>query len=250
MQLSVITPTADIINDLSQLDIIGQKDSQLIYGETFHVEKPHGAFVYGHSIIDGYKGYVERARLASNIPTPTHYVTNLASHLYPHASFKSRPLTPLSFMSRLNLTNKSDNGFVQTHDGLWIFENHLTPIKTALPHKNLSEIAKLYLGTPYYFGGRASFGIDCAGLVQQTMVAAGYDCPPRDSIDQQGAFGTKISRNEIAQNDIVFFKGHVGIMMDKENILNATARHMTTLIEPLIDVEQAYAGGITHIARL
>ena len=250
MRLSVISSTADILSVPAEPDIIAQKDSQLIYGEQFQLEKNHGAYVYGHSVLDGYKGYIEREQLAEDIPSVTSYVSVHSSHLYPRPSFKTRPVMALSFMSRLALIDTEENGFVQTHDGLWIYKDHVTQFSKQKKNKDLVQMAELYLGTPYYFGGRSSFGIDCAGLVQQTMVACGYDCPPRDSCDQEGAFGKEVKRDEIRRNDIVYFKGHVGIMVDEKNIINATARHMTTLIEPLELLEDAYEGGISCVVRL
>ena len=153
-------------------------------------------------------------------------------------------------MSRVTLTTNSENGFTQLSDKSWIFTNHIAPMKDFKKLGDLAQTAEIYLGTPYLFGGRSAFGIDCAGLVQVVVYACGHPCPLRDSCDQEGSFGTPVKRDDVQRNDIVYFKGHVGIMMDDKNILNATARHMTTLIEPLSDLEAAYDGGITHIARL
>ncbi len=250
MRLSVITTTADILGNPTEPHIISNNDSQLIYGELFQVEKEHGAYVYGYSIIDGYKGYIERDRLIKDCPTPTHSVSVRASHLYPVPSFKSRPLLSLSCRSMLSMTDIKENGFTQTHDGFWVFDTHIALNSAPASQTNLSEIAKLYLGTPYYYGGRSSFGIDCTGLIQQCLCACGYDCPPRDSADQQGSFGKDVVRQDVQKDDVVYFEGHVGIMVDDTHIINATARHMTTLIEPLAILEKAYDDGITHIARL
>ena len=250
MKLTVISSTADILGEPARPSIISQKDSQLLYGEQFQVEKARGAYVYGHSVLDGYQGYVERAQLIKDALSSTHFVKVRASHLYPEPSFKSRPLTRLSFMSRVTLTTNSENGFTQLSDQSWIFSNHIAPMKDFTKSGDLAQTAEIYLGTPYLFGGRSAFGIDCAGLVQVVVYACGHACPLRDSCDQEGSFGTPIKRDDVQRNDIVYFKGHVGIMMDDKNILNATARHMTTLIEPLSDLEAAYDGGITHIARL
>ncbi len=85
--------------------------------------------------------------------------------------------------------------------------------------------------------------------MQQCLIAQGHDCPPRDSKDQKGAFGRPVKDNKLKRNDIVFFEGHVGIMMDETQIINATARHMSTVIEDIEDLKAAY-GDITHIARL
>ncbi len=250
MRLTVITPTADILGEPAEPDIISQKDSQLIYGEQFDVYESHGAYVYGQSFLDGYKGYVERDQLVRDTAATNYIVKARATHLYPVPSFKSRPLLSLSFMSRLNVEEKSENGFRFIDDGSWVFEDHITEINNFKMPEDLAQTATIYLNTPYLFGGRSTFGIDCSGIVQQCILAHGNACPVRNSCNQEGSFGTKVELKDIQRNDVVFFKGHVGIMMDDEYLLNATARHMTTVIEKLSDVEKAYEGGITHIARL
>jgi len=114
---------------------------------------------------------------------------------------------------------------------------------------DLAEIASLYTGTPYLFGGRSMWGIDCAGLVQNALIAKGYTDIPRDTCDQEDSFGKPVDKKDIQRNDIVYFKGHVGIMINKTNIINATARHMSTLVEKLSVLEKDY-DGITHITRI
>lgn len=249
MLLTVISPTADILGNPTEPKLISKNDSQLLYGEQFEVEESRGAYVYGHSVLDGYKGCIERDQLIKNAPVATHIVSVRSTHLYPQASFKSRAFLPLSFMSRLAITGKTENGFSQLEDGSWVFNDHIEKIDGFKMPEDLAQTATLYLGTPYIYGGRSSFGIDCSGLTQLAVHACGYDCPPRDACDQEDSFGKPVSRADIQRNDVVYFKGHVGIMMDDSYIINATARHMSTVIEKLSDVENTY-DGITHIARL
>jgi len=249
MLLTVISPIADILGNPEEPSKISDRDSQLLYGEQFQFEKSHGTYIYGHSVHDGYKGYVERALLVKNVPAPNALVKARATHLYPEPDFKSRPSMILSFLSRLTKTGKEENGFSELDDGHWIFTDHIADQDNFKMPDDLAQTATLFLNTPYIFGGRSSLGVDCAGLVQQTIVACGHPCPLRDSKDQEGSFGEKIDRANIQRNDIVYFKGHVGIMVDEKYILNATARHMTTVIEELEILEKDY-NGITHIARL
>lgn len=249
MLLTTISSIADILGDPKEPSKISDRDSQLLYGEQFQVEQEHGTYVYGHSIHDGYKGYVERALLVKNTPPSNALISVRATHLYPDPDFKSRPTMILSFLSRLTTTGKEENGFSALDDGHWVFTDHISNKDNFKMPDDLAQTATLYLNTPYIYGGRSSLGIDCAGLVQQVMVACGHPCPLRDSKDQEASFGKKIEKEAIQRNDIVYFKGHVGIMMDEKYILNATARHMTTVIEELEILEKAY-GGITHIARI
>lgn len=249
MLLTVISRTADILGDPCKPCTITKNDSQLLYGEQFQVEESRGAYVYGYSVVDGYQGSVEREQLIKDAPEANKIVKTATTHIYRYANLKSRPLMPISFLSRLITTENRQDGFIQLHDESWVFEDHIADLNGFKMPDDLAQTATIYLGTPYLYGGRSAFGIDCSALVQQTMFACGYECPKRDCIDQQGSFGTAVSKDDIQRNDIVYFNGHVGIMMDDKYILNATARHMITVIEELQALEEAY-GDITHIARL
>ncbi len=248
-RLTCVNFSADILGHPESPNIISSNDSQIIFGEEFIVEDERGAYVYGYNDTDKYPGFVERVNLAMHVPTETHVIVSLSTHLYPEPDFKSRPEDIAPFMGRISCKDSSHQEFIQTHDGFWIYKKHVQKIDAIPDKKDIVSIAKQFFGAPYLFGGRTILGIDCTGLVQICMMAAGHDCPPRDSKDQEGAFGKKITKNNVKRNDIVYFKGHVGIMIDEENILNATSRYMTTLIEPLDDLEEIY-NGITHIARI
>lgn len=249
MLLTVISPTADILGDPREPHRISNNDSQLLYGEQFYVEESHGAYVYGYGIIDEYSGYVERGQLGQNYPKTTHYINTRETHFYPEPDFKSRPLLSVPFLSRVPITEETSGDFTKTEDGYWIYSANITPIGHAISEQDMAQTATLYLGTPYVYGGRSTRGIDCSGLIQNAMIAHGYACPPRDSGNQKGAFGEKTDPKKLERNDIVFFEGHVGIMMDDKYILNATARHMNTVIEEIDKLIEHY-GKIEHVARL
>ena len=224
MRLRVITPTADIIGNPQDPDLITKNDSQLLFGEDFIVEEPHGAYVYGYSPLDGYKGYVERDQLikTDNIAEPTHWVCALATHFYLEPDFKSRPDMSVSLLSRLSIAQnaQSENGFVQLPDGQWVFEGHIRPCADMAMAGGIAQTAELFVGVPYLYGGRSGFGVDCSALVQLSLTAQGYSCPPRDSADQQTALGnTVVDIKKLQRNDIVYFQGHVGIMLDEVHIL-------------------------------
>ncbi len=249
MLLTVITSTADILGNPQEPQIISNDDSQLLYGEKFFVEESHGAYVYGYSIHDNYAGYVERDQLIKDAPKANSLLTVRSSHFYPEPSFKSRPLKKLSFMSRLTTTEEQENGFTKTYNGNWIYSDHFVTLNEFTMAGDMAQTATIYLGSPYVYGGRSSFGIDCSALIQNVMVAHGHACPKRDTKNQENSFGKAIKRDGIQRNDIVYFKEHVGIMIDDKYIINATARHMSTVIEDITKLEEAY-GSITHIARL
>lgn len=249
MLLSVATRTADILGEPQNPALISNNDSQLLYGEQFMVEESRGIYVYGHSVLDGYKGSVARDQLAKDLPAANALVQVRATHIYGESDFKTRPKTKLSFLSRLSVTPLQRNGFTQLIDGNWVFSEHIAPLDGFKMPDDIAQTATIFLGAPYLYAGRSSFGLDCSALVQLSMMAQGYDCPPRDSGDQRDSFGHSIPADKLQRNDVVYFKGHVGIMMDDKYIINATARHMSTVIEDIEALKSTY-GDILHAARL
>ncbi len=245
----VKAPVCPLIEDTGQPGVIGPKSSQLLFGESFEIEIEDGEWFYGRSIADGYKGYIHVQNLSFDAPPPTHFVNALSTHIYPAPDFKTQPLMKLSMMAQVTSNAKTQNGFMAITDLGWVFSRHLAALGEKTSKTDFVETAMKFISTPYLYGGRSSDGIDCSGLVQIAMQRSGYACP-RDSSEQK-ILGTSIEEgNEnFRHGDLVFFKGHVGIMVDEKNILNATARSMDTRIEPLENLIKAY-NGIAAIRRL
>jgi cell wall-associated NlpC family hydrolase len=94
-----------------------------------------------------------------------------------------------------------------------------------------ASVAEQFLHAPYLWGGRESLGLDCSGLVQQALMACGRACP-RDTDQQEAAFEA-IARGDLSRGDLVFWKGHVAMMVDAARIIHANAHHMAVAVEPL-----------------
>lgn len=243
----VTTPFATLVESPARG---GECASELLFGESVEIFSPetdHG-WVHVRNQSDKYEGYVQAETLGALMESATHTVTALRSYLYPAPDFKTHPVHLISFLSRLSPTGRVENGFAEITGGAWIWvediapqsQNKTPPIETALR----------FVGTPYKWGGRTSLGLDCSALVQLAMMGAGIPCP-RDTKDQIQTLGTEIppDMSHLEPGDLVFFSRHVGIMVDQNNILNATARHMCTVIEPLHEVSSAY-DGILKIRRI
>jgi len=103
---------------------------------------------------------------------------------------------------------------------------------------------------PYRWAGNSCEGIDCSGLVQAAMLAAGRPCPG-DSDLQQGLGRALGPEEEPARGDLVFWRGHVAMMLDAQAIIHANGHHMAVVAEPLAEAAARIegAGGGPVVAR-
>lgn len=242
----VIATVADIYGAPDTTALRGKFESQLVYGETFTVEREENGWCHGFSAHDGYPGYMESRHLqpVAALKPPTHVITAARTPVYRDASIKSPRIDVLSFGSLVTVTEQGEK-FSRIYRGGWLYNTHLSTLD--LHDEDYVTTARKFLETPYYWGGRSGFGIDCSGLVQVALARAGIACP-RDTDKQIEAVGQLIETTP-RTGDIVYFPGHVGIMVDDENILHANAFHMKTCIEPLWQVEER-SGGITATRRI
>ena len=115
-------------------------------------------------------------------------------------------------------------------------------------------MAQLHFGVPYLWGGNSIWGIDCSGLVQAAMLAVGKPCPG-DSDQQEAALGDALMPDAaLMRGDLVFWKGHVGMMVDADTMIHANAHHMAVAYEPIrsatLRVEAQGDGPVTARRRL
>ena len=225
-----MTATAQIIEPVVNLlcHPDGPRDRQVLFGETVTVTKDKDGWSHIEADKDGYSGYVPSRSLGPLTPA-THWISAASTHVYAAPDIKSPDQMALSFASLITVTSQA-GGFAQTPTG-YIPSTHLTPIGTHL--SDPLEVAQLFMGTPYLWGGNSRFGIDCSGLVQAAFLACGRDCPG-DSAQQMDALGTGLPNDPTPQrNDLLFFKGHVAIVFDQDTLLHANAFHMAVSFEPL-----------------
>lgn len=204
--------------------------NQLLLGETVDCYNQRDGKAWVQARADGYTGFVDVAALVPACSEQRQRVTARQSHLYPEPDFKSIPVAALPFLAEISQDGQ-DGDFARTALG-YVPLQHLKPLD-AEP----VAIAETFLGCPYLWGGRSALGLDCSALVQLAHLGAGYDCP-RDSDQQQAGFGDALAPDApLQRGDLVFWKGHVGIMTSPTMLLHANIHHMATAIEPLAEAE-------------
>ncbi|KAA0572609.1 NlpC/P60 family protein [Azospirillum sp. Sh1] len=214
--------------------------SEMIHGERFRVVEERDGWLRAENAFDGHVGWLPPGTAHRELVAPTHRVRALRADLHPGSTHRAPPVATLSFGSLVTLDGRAENGWVGTDDGLWLFAGWLEPLD-APPATDHIATALRFLETPYVWGGRSSFGIDCSGLVLTAMAAAGVVSHHSSGMQRKDErLGTWLSDDgrdvEYRRGDIVFFPGHVGLMVDGTNLLHATVFTMSVVIEPLAEV--------------
>jgi cell wall-associated NlpC family hydrolase len=206
-----------------------ERRDELLYGEGFDVLEARDGWAWGQARRDGYVGFVRTGSLAAVGEAPTHRVAALRTAGFSKPDLKSEVICLLSMNSLLR-AGESRGDYVEAGEAGWIFAAHLAPI--GVFETDYVAVAERYLGAPYLWGGRSSLGLDCSGLVQAGMQATGRACP-RDSDQQSAGFPVSPARADMARGDLAFWKGHVGIMLDRDRMVHANGHHMAVAVEPL-----------------
>jgi cell wall-associated NlpC family hydrolase len=202
--------------------------SELLCGEGFDLFDSVGGWGFGRSCHDRYTGWVALAALRDGPVSATHIVTAPVAPLFSQPDIKSPVMTDLPFGARVG---GSDQGkFLAVTSGGYLHQRHLAP-----PPETPLTVARLFVGAPYVWGGRTPRGVDCSGLVQAALIACGIACP-RDSDQQRDALGRAVKFADRRGGDIIFFPGHVGILVDADTLLHANAHWMAVVEEPLAEV--------------
>ena len=225
-------------------------DTQALCGERVTVyEVSDEGWAWGQLENDGYVGWLPANALVTSGAPPTHRVIVPRTLCFPAPDIKRPPLAALSLGASVAIA-RQDERFAITENGWHLPAGHVAPLSTT--YRDFVAVAEMLLGAPYLWGGKSSLGIDCSGLVQVALTAAGIACP-RDSDMQEATLGRAIAVDELARGDLVFWKGHVAIARDERTLLHANAFHMMVALEPLAWAAQrikAAGGEITAVRRI
>ncbi len=204
--------------------------SQLAYGEAFAVLDIAAGWAWGRCVHDDYVGYLPADALGP-VWTASHVVAAPLALIFADADIKAAVIGRLAIGARIQGQMVGD--FLRTDTG-FIHRRHVLPVDAV--EDDAVAVAERLIGAPYLWGGRGAGGIDCSGLVQRSLGACGI-AAPRDSDQQRDGLGRALAEDEaLIRGDLVFFPGHVGLMVDAERLIHANAFWMAVTVEPLADV--------------
>jgi len=249
--------TFEIIDNIAPLRGEPSSDAMLLTqalkGERVTIYDRNGeGWAWGQLNGDGYVGWLPDRALTKPGAAPTHKVIALRTFAFPGSSIKLPPVETLVMGTTLTVL-REEGAFAVTREGWHLPLRHVGGIDKY--ESDFVSVAERFAGTPYLWGGKSSLGIDCSGLVQISLTAAGTGCP-RDSDMQQDGLGRTLDAAEsrkLKRGDLIFWKGHVAIARDSGSIVHANAHHMATVIENTSDAMArigASGNEITAIKRL
>ena len=231
-------------------DYTASFDTELLFGEAVTLYDVEEGWAWVQALRDGYVGYMPAEALTSEVSPPTHRVHAPGTFVYPMPDMKTPPLMHLSLNSQLNIAETGEK-FCRLASGGFVVARHISA--RGRHARDFVEVAEQMIGTPYLWGGRTRIGLDCSGIVQLSLEAAGI-AAPRDSDMQQAELGEHIpvpgDLEGLLRGDLIFWPGHVGIMTDGIMLLHANAHHMAVVMETLPEAADRIARSGSPIAAI
>lgn len=205
--------------------------TQILFGEKVEVLETQKNWIKIKADFDGYEGWADQKQFieVSEEEFNTLQHDKFASESFNLAVDNDMPLTLPMAANLCNLKegkikfgNKEIQYLGEFHEGNF-------------PKSEIPYLVSMYLNTPYLWGGKSVFGIDCSGFVQQVYKFCGVKLP-RDAY-QQAEIGEALSFVEEAEpGDLAFFDNpegriiHVGIILEENKIIHA---HGKVRIDPI-----------------
>jgi len=234
----VVVPSIQIRN---KPDTNAAVDTEALFGEVVVVYDVAGGWAWVQLLRDGYVGYAQADAISNHVEWPTHRVKALGTFVFPEPDIKKPPLAHLSLNSQLRIACQEDQ-FYRLTSGGYVAVRHVAEEDTFA--RDFVDVAERFMDTPYLWGGRTRLGIDCSGLVQVALEAAGI-AAPRDSDMQRAEIGNDLLMPEdfegLQRGDLMFWPGHVGVMVDGLMLLHANAHHMAVTVETLPEAVERIA---------
>jgi cell wall-associated NlpC family hydrolase len=209
-------------------------DTELLFGESVSVLDRSDGWAWVKSDFDGYVGYLPNTALETNGAGASHVVAVPRTFAYSRPDLKTPVAFALSIGSRLTVIGETETRgtrYLTLEGGQSVVAAHCVAVGTTADDDYVSVAAR-FLETPYLWGGRSGFGLDCSALAQLSMMMTGR-AVPRDSDMQAAGLGTPIERGDLRRGDLVFWKGHVAIMEDEKTMLHANGHTMSVAREGL-----------------
>jgi len=216
------------INIYEKPKLTSKISSQMLYGEKFKIIQKKGNWLKIKTDYDNYVGYVKNKKYSKEF-NPSFKISSLKANIFTkknHKLIKTNKF--LYFASKVSKKDENKN-FLEFEKNKWIKKKNLKKIDHF--EKNYNKVYKLFLNSKYLWGGKTPDGIDCSSLIQIYFYYNNIFFP-RDTKDQI-EFCVKKKGEGFSKGDIIFWKGHVGICLNRSKFIHAYGPRKKVLIMPI-----------------
>ena len=216
-----------VSNIYTKPNIRSEVSTQILYGEKFKILKKKKGWLKIKTYFDNYFGYIRKKKFRKNFK-PQLKIFKSKSRIYIKRKKKFSPSKNfLYFASGVSILSENKK-YLEFEKNKWIKKKDTKVINHF--EKNYLKIIKLFLHSKYLWGGKTLDGIDCSALIQIYFYYNRIFFP-RDSKDQIKYCKKKRSK-KLDKGDIIFWKGHVGICLNKSEFMHAYGPRKKVLIMP------------------
>ncbi len=213
-------------------------ETECLFGETVKILEEYNDWFYCELLTDHYNGWINKKNL-NYLKKSTHRIISQRSFIYLTNDIKSQCIQYLPMGAQLSVKNISKKWaeiYLSTKNYKTLFIPSNDIVENYDRVDDWVGIAEKCVEIPYRWGGRDTIGFDCSALLQLSYQTYGQ-LLPRNTSDQV-KLNKKIIKNinELNRGCVVFWNGHVAIMVNEQLCVHANAFHMKTIIEPLHDI--------------
>jgi len=198
---------------------------EVLHGMEMEIEATDGDWLYIHTSYR-YKGWLHRRYLAEKLELSSHYVSVAAADVLAEPKVQATLIECLTLGCAVRVISEEESGWIQAAlaDGRtgYMRSAFLMEFPGKLTREAVCQTAKLYLGSQYRWGGKSSLGIDCSGLCFMAYWLNGVSIY-RDARIVEGFAIKKTSLAKAQMGDLVFFDGHVGMLIEDGGMLHSSA---------------------------
>ena len=201
--------------------------SQILYGEKFKILLKRKKYIKIKTHYDNYIGYIKKDKFLENFK-PSHKISKIKSRIFFKRGKRFLSSNHYLYYGSGICKRNENKKYIEFEKNKWIKKSDIKNIDHY--EKNYIKIFKFFLNTKYLWGGKTCIGIDCSALIQIYFYYNRIFFP-RDTKDQIRFCKRKRGKNRL-KGDIVFWKGHVGICLNKSRFIHAYGPKKKVIIMP------------------
>ena len=200
--------------------------SQIIYGEKFKILSKTKNWIKIKTLFDNYQGFIKNSNYVDKF-NPNYKVSAIKARIFKKPRIRTNNWLP--FASKLSVLEKNKN-YMKIEENKWVKKTDIKKLNHK--EKNFIKIFKKFLSVKYVWGGKTFKGIDCSALLQ-IFFYYNDSFYPRDTKDQIKFTKKNLKKRKFKKGDIIFWKGHVAMCLNSEQLIHAYGPEKKVIIMPI-----------------